>query len=266
MNDTDIYDLSALTHAQGSVLTGGRTFPGYTCGSSSSNLTYGVIMGGINQPNTITATLSRFNNSGTPLYTGSLPFPRATGVCATFFSSANQAWFSAYFGGDDGNGTHYNDVVIYYPANGSVLIATTPLSVPRSYSSATVTEDGRYVLVIGGNNQAGASPAVDVLNTDTLLIERSFNLSSAKNFHSSAALGPYVYVAGGSNVTVYVIDTRDWTVFPSDPLPGSSSYNTGVSVPEIGVWFAGGSIPNISFYSCGNSVLPLSFCPFSFQF
>lgn len=212
------------------------------------------------------------------LYTG------RSHVVATSALVNSTVGMSIFAGGWNGSALA---VVDLYDHADRALKSLPPLTQPRQASCAASV--GPYALVIGGTSTSSSSPTplalVDVFDVRSALRVRSamppcplflnpsrtLQLATPRWFCGAAALGPFVYVAGGLSDTgeitsVEVIDTRDWTVFPaSEPLTVGGAAIGGASTPS-GVFFFGGSDLNglnetdaIHVYQCGNEVRP----PFS---
>ena len=257
--NADIYNLVTNTKVTktGALAAGPRTFPGIgTCGTYNANRA--VFMGGLSGPTTPSESIQTVGGptSYTAASTLSLATARGSGVCATFNSTLYGGVVTVLFGGYvDSTSSYQNALTLYNHRNNTKVELTAVLSVPRIQLAASVTEDGKYVVLSGGWNGTSLT-AIDIYHTANVTLARTMQLNQARAFHSSAALGPYVYIGGGINLGMQVLDTRDWTIFNMEALLNYSSYNTATQVPGIGVYFAGSTNGDerINVYTCGNSV------------
>ena len=279
-SDVDVYDLKAGTHQYflNVLPSGGRTFPSFgTCGDIDA--TRAVVFGNSNGSNIVrissscgiwivcfvvllwvcisvkvTANIQTVASDYVGTSNLSILRARSAGTCVTFTSTGNGGLVSLYAGGNSPT-TFYTDISMFVHSNYTKSELSRGLTVGVHYLSSAVTSDGRYVVFIGGRNGAGATKNIDVFHTSNVSFYRNIQLNTAMTYHASAALGPFIYVAGGGITLVQVIDTRSWIVFNSpETLSQGSTYNTAVSVPGYAVFFAGGGHALIDYFTCGNGV------------
>lgn len=179
--------------------------------------------------------------------------------------NASGQLFTLFAGGS--NRIQMSDVVdIFYHSQLPPTTETLPdrLSLARQ-GHAAVNVNNTYILFVGGTELANGSTAsnvIDVFSVSTLRRIRTLSLLEPRKLAAAAALGPFVYIGGGSSQigilsvrsqTVEVIDTRSWGQFFAENLTVGAEAIGVVSTP-IGVLFIGGypASNKIDVYSCGN--------------
>jgi hypothetical protein len=103
-------------------------------------------------------------------------------------------------------GVYLNSAVIYDPSSGSWTDVSNNMSSPRAFHQAIMldpaTTQGR-VIVIGGENEGGASPTVDIFNPNGLQFYAGVDVVMARSRSRFCAVrlsSGRVMVAGGSTV------------------------------------------------------------------